>query len=208
MEHLVIIGASGHGKVCADIARLIGYRHIVFLDDDRNIHSCGEYEVIGTVSDLSKYTDIADFFVAIGNSRVRQKIMEEIDAVYGEIVTLVHPYAAIAKDTSIGKGTAVMAGAVINSGANIGKGCIVNTGSSVDHDCVVGRYSHISVGAHLAGTVEVREHVWVGIGAIVSNNLKIHDHVLIGAGAVVVKDIEEAGLYIGIPAKKRPWELE
>ena len=49
----------------------------------------------------------------------------------------------------------------------------------------------------------LKEHVWIGIGAIVSNNLKIYDHVTIGAGAVVVKDIEEAGIYIGIPAKKR-----
>lgn len=203
MMRLVIIGASGHGKVCADIARLMGYRDIVFLDDDRNIHSCGEYEVIDTVSDLSQYVDTADFFVAIGNSQVRQKIMEEIDAVHGKIVTLLHPHAVIARDTSIGRGTAVMAGAVINSGANIGKGCIVNTGSSVDHDCVIGHYSHISVGSHLAGTVVVKEHVWIGIGAIVSNNLKIYDHVTIGAGAVVVKDIEEAGIYIGIPAKKR-----
>lgn len=203
MERLIIIGASGHGKVCADIAWLIGYRNIAFLDDNRNIHFCGEYEVIDTVSMFSKYIDNADFFVAIGNSQVRQKIMEEIETVHGKIITLLHPYAVIAKDTSIGKGTAVMAGAVINSGANIGKGCIVNTGSSVDHDCVVGHYSHISVGSHLAGTVEVKEHVWVGIGAVVSNNLKIYDHVVIGAGAVVVKDIEEAGLYIGIPAKKR-----
>ena len=31
---LTIIGASGHGKVVADIARLNGYDEIDFLDDD------------------------------------------------------------------------------------------------------------------------------------------------------------------------------
>ena len=46
-KKLVIIGASGHGKVVADIAKKNGYHEIVFLDDDENIHECGGYPVIG-----------------------------------------------------------------------------------------------------------------------------------------------------------------
>lgn len=37
MNRLIIIGASGHGKVVADIATLCGYDDIVFLDDDENV---------------------------------------------------------------------------------------------------------------------------------------------------------------------------
>ena len=33
-DKIVIIGASGHGKVVADIAKLNGYQEIVFVDDD------------------------------------------------------------------------------------------------------------------------------------------------------------------------------
>ena len=33
MKQLVIIGASGHGKVVADIGKKCGYDRIVFLDD-------------------------------------------------------------------------------------------------------------------------------------------------------------------------------
>ena len=36
MNKLIIIGASGHGKVVADIAALNGYKDIVFLDDDES----------------------------------------------------------------------------------------------------------------------------------------------------------------------------
>ena len=35
-DKIVIIGASGHGKVVADIAKLNGYQEIVFVDDDIN----------------------------------------------------------------------------------------------------------------------------------------------------------------------------
>ena len=34
LKKLIIIGASGHGKVVADIAKMNGYEEIVFLDDD------------------------------------------------------------------------------------------------------------------------------------------------------------------------------
>ena len=37
LKKIVIIGASGHGKVIADIAVRNGYEEIVFLDDNESI---------------------------------------------------------------------------------------------------------------------------------------------------------------------------
>ena len=48
MKKLVIIGASGHGKVIADIAKKNGYEDIIFLDDNESIKECGGYSVMGT----------------------------------------------------------------------------------------------------------------------------------------------------------------
>ena len=39
-NRLIIIGASGHGKVVADIAKLNGYTNIAFLDDDSTKKEC------------------------------------------------------------------------------------------------------------------------------------------------------------------------
>ena len=44
---LMIIGASGHGKVIADIAEKNGYTEIFFLDDNDTIKYCGNYPVVG-----------------------------------------------------------------------------------------------------------------------------------------------------------------
>ncbi len=202
MRPLIIIGASGHGEVCADIAKLNGYEKIRFLDDDKTIRCCGEYGVVGGTADIAAYADSSDFFVAVGNSRIRLCMTEKIRECCGTNITLIHPAAVIAENVDIGKGTVIMAGAVINPGAKIGKSCIVNTCSSVDHDCLVNDYCHISVGAHLAGHVETGVHVWIGAGAVVSNNLKVAGNTVIGAGAVIVKDITTAGTYIGVPARK------
>lgn len=198
MRKSAIIGASGHGKVVADIARKNGYREIVFLDDDDSIHECGGYPVIG--KSFEARTIDADVIIGIGNAGVRKQIQESIPD--EKLVTLIHPDAVIAEDVVIGAGTVVMAGAVINPGVRIGKGCIINTCSSVDHDCEVGDYVHIAVGSHLCGTVSIGDGTWIGAGATVSNNISICPDCMIGAGAVIVKNIDSAGTYMGVPARR------
>ena len=198
MNRLIIIGASGHGKVVADIAALNGYKDIVFLDNDPEIKTCAGYPVLGPDTMTSELD--GDVFIAVGNAETRKKLMER-DA-NRNFPVLIHPSAVIAKSAEVGAGSVAMAGAVINPGSQIGKGCIINTSSSVDHDCVVGDYVHISVGAHLSGTVVVGTGTWIGTGAIVSNNVNICGGCMIGAGAVVIKDITEPGTYVGVPARK------
>lgn len=198
MNRLIVIGASGHGKVVADIAALSGYKDIVFLDNDPGVKTCAGYPVLGPDTMTSELD--GDVFIAVGKAETRKKLMER-DA-NRNFPVLIHPSAVVAKRAEIAAGSVVMAGAVINPGAQIGKGCIINTSSSVDHDCLVGDYVHISVGAHLSGTVVVGEGTWIGTGAIVSNNISICGGCMIGAGAVVIKNINEPGTYVGVPAKK------
>lgn len=198
---LAILGASGHGKVVADIAAHCGYSKIVFLDDDETVLSCMGYPVVGTIRDTGSYADY-DFFVAIGNAATRERIQREVLHQGLRIATLVHPSAVIASHVALGVGTVVMAGAVVNPGATIGDGCIINTCASVDHDSILEDYVHVSVGSHLAGTVHIGKGTWIGAGATVSNNIYICADCMIGAGAVVVRNIEEASTYVGVPAKR------
>lgn len=200
-KRIVIIGASGHGKVLADIAKKEGYKDIIFLDDNRNLQECGGYSVVGTSENILQYREY-DFIVAIGNARNRQIVFENLIQHELHICTLIHPDAVIAEAVSIGEGTVIMAGAVVNPGTTIGKGCIINTCSSVDHDCKIGDFVHISVGSHVAGTVDIGERTWIGAGATVSNNIEIIRNCIIGAGTVVVKNIDIEGTYIGVPARR------
>ena len=162
MSNLIIIGASGHGRVIADIARLYGYEEICFLDDNTEITSLGNYEVIGTTADIENVD--GDFFVGIGDPKVRKNMMEKLEQNKKIIPILFHPISLIGEDVTIEKGTVVMAGAVINPGTSIGQGVIINTSSSVDHDCKIGDYVHIAVGAHVCGTVEIGESTCIGAG--------------------------------------------
>jgi sugar O-acyltransferase (sialic acid O-acetyltransferase NeuD family) len=202
-DKIIIIGASGHGKVVADIAiKMNKWQSIAFLDDDESIKISMGLEVIGKTADAFKYKDEADFFVAIGSNATREKIQEKLIGEGLNVVNLIHPSVVIGTDVVIDIGTAVMAGVVINSSTRVGKGCIINTSSSLDHDNVIEDYVHISPGVSLAGTVNVGKGSWLGIGSVVSNNVNICSGCKVGAGAVVVKDITEPGTYVGVPVRK------
>lgn len=201
MKSVIIIGASGHGKVVADIIQKSGDKVYGFLDDNTELNNTFlGFPVLGTVDSYKKYEDIAEFVIAIGNAKIRSRISKKLQDV--NIYTAIHPSAVISDlDVTIGKGTVIMANAVINSGSKIGEFCIINTGAIVEHDNVIEDYVHVSVGAKLAGTVCVGKYTWIGIGAVVSNNLEICDDCVIRAGAVVVKNIVKSGNYQGVPAK-------
>lgn len=201
MQQVIIIGASGHGKVVADTILQSGDQVRGFLDDNPELgESFIGFPVLGTIDQFVDYPD-AKFVVAIGNAKIRENIVEKLAGV--SWYTAIHPRAVISSlDTSIGEGTVVMAEAVINAGAKIGKHCIINTGAVVEHDNRIDDFVHISVGAKIAGTVHVGKGAWIGIGAAVKNNVEICEECMIGAGAVVVGDVCKPGTYIGIPAKR------
>lgn len=199
MNRLMIIGAGGHGKVIADIAAKNGYTDICFVDDHAK-GLCVGFPVVGTTAELENWNDGAtDFVIGIGNNAVRKKIAQQYDVNW---VALIHPSAQRGLQTSVGKGTVVMAGAVINACAAVGEHCIINTGAIVEHDNVIEDFVHISPNAALGGTVRIGALTHVGIGAAVRNNIRICAECTIGAGAVVVKNIDCCGVYAGVPARR------
>ena len=197
---LMILGAGGHGRVVAEIASLSGkYTEIVFLDD-KAPDGGFPYPYAGECNMFTQYLENRDFFIAIGNATIRRRLQTEIEEGGGNITTLIHPSAIISQDVKIGRGTVVMAGAIVNTGTKIGNGVILNTASSVDHDCIVEDFCHVSVGAHLCGTVHLGAGTWIAAGATVINNVTICPDCLIGAGATVTHDLVNAGIYKGTPA--------
>ena len=202
MERLIIIGAGGHGKVAADIAIKLGtYKQIAFIDDNA-VAECMDLPVLGGMDCAKEYISGSAFFVAVGNSRARERIMRALTDMGATVISLIHPGAIIGYGVEVGAGSMLAAGSVICPSVKIGRGVIVNTKGSVDHDCTVGDFSHVSVGATVAGSVRIGAHTWIGAGATVINNVEITDNCMIGAGAVVVKSISESGTYVGVPAKR------
>ncbi|WP_281532036.1 acetyltransferase [Anaerocolumna aminovalerica] len=200
MKPVIIIGASGHGKVVADIIQESGDKVIGFLDDNPKLpNTFVGCPVLGVVEEYKNFVDKAEFVIAIGNAFIREKIADKLSK--AKWYTAIHPAAVISSlDVSIAEGTVVMANAVINPGSTIGKHCIINSGAVVEHDNIIEDFVHVSIGAKLAGTVHIGKATWIGVGSVVSNNISVCAECMIGAGAVVVNNIENIGIYVGVPA--------
>lgn len=198
-KKVIIIGASGHGKVIADIIEQSNDIVVGFLDDgkEKGTTVLG-YEVLGTTEDVELYSDHY-FIIAVGNNKIRRMIAEKFDVNW---YTAIHPTATISKYATICEGTVVMAKAIINADTQIGCHCIINTGAIIEHDNVINDYVHISPNATLCGVVHVGENTHIGASATIKNVINITSDVIIGAGSVVIKDITEKGTYVGVPVRK------
>ena len=204
-KKVIIIGASGHARVIADIIKKSNDEIIGFLDDNPDLHGKKIFEdkiVLGNMSQetINKYLDYY-FIIGIGNNKIRKSISNKNPEI--KWYTAIHPSAIIGSDVIVQEGTVIMAGVVINIGTVIGKHCIINTCSSLDHDNYIENYVHISPGTHLAGTVRIGEGTWVCAGVTIINNITVGENNVIGAGATVIKSINNKhSTYIGTPAKK------
>jgi len=200
---LAILGASGHGKVVADIALLLGYTDVVFFDDAwPSRSSVGRWSVVGTTETLlCSITDFDTVIVAIGDNRIRLEKYALLIAANAPLATLVHPAAVVSDFAQIGMGSVICAGAIVNVDAVLGAAVIVNTGATVDHDCRLADGIHIAPGAHLSGDVDVGVGSWIGVGACVKQGIHIGSGVMVGAGAVVVSDIPDGVTVVGNPAR-------
>ncbi|MEN5058266.1 acetyltransferase [Sphingobacterium kitahiroshimense] len=191
---MYLLGASGHGKVIAEIAENNDVVIDGFIDTDINKLSLLGYPVFHQIP-----SEVIEVVIAIGNNKIRQKLVSNYANF--KYYILIHPHANVSKRVILGEGTVVMAGATLNVDANIGKHSIINTNASVDHDCVLGDFVHISPNAALAGNVSVGEGTHIGIGATVIQGIKIGKWCTIGAGAVIIRDIQDGSTVVGNPGR-------
>ncbi|MBS4539278.1 acetyltransferase [Clostridium sp. D2Q-11] len=203
MSKLMILGAGGHGKVVAEVASLMNkWSEIVFFDDNVDLKKVNGFKVVDDLENCKKYKmQYENAFVAIGNNKLRIKLINDLSNEGFKIPLLIHPFTCISNKVKIDEGTVVMAGAVINANSLIGKGCIINTSCSIDHDCILKDGVHISPGVHIGGTTQIGKFTWICIGSSISNNINIGHNSVIAAGATVVNDIENYALAVGTPAK-------
>lgn len=203
MKRLALLGASGHGKVVADMALLAGWGEITFFDDawpqcERNGPWLVEGNSATLMARLSRFDGV---LVSIGNCSIRWEKQKELQAVGAQMATIVHPAAVVSPHAKLGIGTVLMAGAIVNIDTVIGQAAIINTGATVDHDCRLGDAVHICPGAHLSGNVEIGNGSWVGVGATIKQGMVIGEKVMVGAGAVVVSPVADGVTVIGNPAR-------
>jgi len=213
-KKVVILGAGGHGRVIADnlmamidngsLFEFAGFADETFPKDTH----IDDGIVLGRDTDLAslKKAGIADhFIVGVGSVRggdaLRSKIFNTALKAGLMPVSVIHPSAVISCRVEVGRGCAIMAGTVINTGARIGDNSIINTRASVDHDTHIGAHVHIAPGCVLSGDIDIGDNVLVGVGTSIIQGVRIGANATIGAGSTVVKSVKPDTVVFGPRAR-------
>lgn len=208
-----IVGAGGFGREVLPIAieRIAmlsqGPFRIIFVDDDLKDNEVNGVEVM-TSSEFKSIDSCKKFFnIAIGNSKVREKISLDM------ISSNVKPFAissignSIVLDcNTIGEGAILCPFTTITSNVHIGKYFHANIYSYVAHDCVIGDYVTFAPAVKCNGNVTIEDHVYIGTGAIIKQGtpdrpILIGKGAVVGMGAVVTKSVSAGSVVVGNPAK-------
>jgi sugar O-acyltransferase (sialic acid O-acetyltransferase NeuD family) len=190
-----LYGAGGHAKVIADILEIRGIIPAGIFDDDLS-KKIWNYPALTFPGPFNFSAD--EMIISVGNNQSRKKICDGKNVKYH---IAIHPAAVLSVHSSIGEGSVVMGGALINADTFIGRHCIVNSNASIDHDCFIEDFVHISPNATLCGGVTIGVCTLIGTGAIIIPGKKIGANSIVGAGAVVISDVPDNVIAVGNPAR-------
>jgi UDP-perosamine 4-acetyltransferase len=204
-RRVLVFGASGHGKVVAEVALAAGYDLAGFVDDDPERQSGGLWglPVIGWDECVRRREELGRPVIAlgIGDNRARERVFQRVSSDGFAVATLVHPSAVVAPRARLGVGCVAMALVAVNPDAIVGDGAILNTGCVVEHDCQVGSFAHLSPNSALGGAATVGHRAHIGLGAVLLPLAIVGADARVGAGAVVLRAVAQGDTVAGVPAR-------
>jgi sugar O-acyltransferase (sialic acid O-acetyltransferase NeuD family) len=200
MRGVYLYGSGGHSLVVADVLRDQGIPILgVYADPGARHPKHGLVLPGARVVGVEPFRELAaPFVVAIGRNCERAEISRMLP---GPCVGVIHSSAIIAPSATVGDGTIVLHGVIVQANARVGRQVLLNTSASIDHDNVIGDYAHISPHVTLCGHVEIGEGTHVGAGAIIIPSIKVGKWSTIGAGSVVIHDVPDGVTVVGNPAR-------
>ena len=194
-KNLILIGDGGHSASCADVIEAEGNFKIAGLVSSINQKSKNKskFKIIGTDADLEHLRKKFNYaFISLGHLRsnkTRIDILEKLKSLEFHLPTIKSPHSYVSKNSSIGEGSIIMHGCIINSGVNIGKNCIINSMSLLEHGVSIGDNCHISTGVKINGDVIVESNCFIGSNTVIKQNTSIKKNTFIKMSSSIKNDI-------------------
>lgn len=202
-KNLIIIGASSLGIQMAHYLDKDGYIIEGFLDDFNTSGQIKNYQILGTL-DHRKYFKDNIFVLGIGykhlsfkNNLYKQMFKESMT--FGHYI---HETAYIDDSIVIPDGLFVLPNSTIEHGTDLGSNIFIYSNTVIAHDCKIGNSVFFAPGAVVSGNVIIEDECFIGAGSVIKDSVKIAKNCIIGSGTVVIHDLNESGIYIGVPARK------
>jgi len=200
MTSLLLIGGGGHCRSCIDVIEAEDLYRVfgVVQPSYEQSSSVMGYPVVGSDDDLPVLlAQTPKALITVGQIRspeIRMRLYEQLMTLGAELPVIRSPHAIQSKHASLGEGTVLMHGSVVNANTKIGVNCILNSQALIEHDVIIGDHCHISTGARVNGDVQIGDGSFIGSGAILKEGIRIGARAIIGAGQVVLTNVPDGGV--------------
>jgi len=177
---VLVYGSRMFGQVIRCLVEDCGREFAGFIDDVhegegvlgpfssvRLTHSPSEYVCVNAVG----YSDLA----------ARRTVTARIQDAGYTMPVLVHPRAYVSAASSVGPGSFVMAGALVDCRVALADNVVVWPGVCVSHDCSIGANTFLSPNCTVCGDCRVGSDCFVGAGAVIVSHADVLDRTHIKA---------------------------
>jgi sugar O-acyltransferase (sialic acid O-acetyltransferase NeuD family) len=121
-----------------------------------------------------------------------------------QFISYISSKAVVWPDLIHGENCLIYESAVVQAFVKLGDGVILRAGSLVSHHVEIGDNCFVASGACIGGGARVGKRCFLGLNSTIRDGVTLADRCVIGAGGVLISNSEEDGVYVGVPAKRRP----
>lgn len=114
--------------------------------------------------------------------------------------TIVHPHAFVSPQSTVGRGSVVLAGTTVGAFVSIGDHVIILQNVGLSHDDVIEEYSCLAVGVSFSGSVRGGRNCFLGTNSTIIA-ATIGEGSMVGAGALIRHDVPEGEVWVGNPGR-------
>lgn len=200
---IILIGAGGHAHACIDVIEQHDQYQIaglVGMAEEMHTHQLG-YKVIAADDDLPELAKLYQYaFITVGQIQTpdrRIRLYQQATELGFQLPAIIAPTAHVSRHATIGAGTIVMHGAIVNAGARVGNNCIINTRALLEHGATVEDHCHISTGAILNGDVHIGAGSFVGSGSVMKEGITFGKRCVVGMGLSVRHSQADHSRFVG-----------
>lgn len=203
-EEIYVIGTGGFAKEVYFLLKETNlYEFKGFVDyKPKNSHLVVGVEsnpIIDEEEFLSKYKG-SNIVIGVGRPHLLKKLSEKFEGF--KTPNIIHPsFISDKKNINMGVGNIITAGVIFTTNITIGSFNVFNLNMTIGHDSIIGNQNVFNPSTNISGNNKIGDGNLFGVGSISLENMEIGNNNVIGASALLTKNINDDGVYVGIPAK-------
>ena len=152
----------------------------------------------------NQFNDSTKFIIVVTKDMsLREQCTTKLDNNNLSRASFINNTSIVDPGADIGVGSVILQFSSVGYQSKLGKDCFMAPYTMLSHKSTVGQGTVMLPGTIVSGSTSVGKFCVFGLKSSTIDGLSVCDHVELAAGDMLTKNIEQAGWYVGSPARRR-----